>query len=68
MASAKAQRLEVVSKKEEPGSGADLMGEFVFLALPMPVYKALSNEAAKRQQTLAQFLATAVSTLIDSRK
>lgn len=36
-------------------------GDMVFLALPVPLYKQLAEEAAKRQLTLAQFLAGAVS-------
>lgn len=38
-----------------------VLGEMVFLAVPMPLFNQLSDEAAKRNQTLAQLLSAALS-------
>lgn len=66
MASVKGKVLELPERSpSEEKDGAALLNDMVFFALPTPLFKALSDVAARRQQTLAQFLSEAVSEAIN---
>jgi hypothetical protein len=61
MASTKGRAVEsapIVPTQTQAISG---LGELVFLAVPTPLFKELSDEAANRNLTLAQLLSAAVS-------
>lgn len=65
MASAKGRVIEAAPSVPESRPTAEILNEVVFCALPTPLFLALSAAAAKRQQTLAQFLAEAVSAALE---
>lgn len=48
-----------------PSEATSVLNDVVFLTIPTPVFRALSDAAAQRQQTLAQFLADAVSAALE---
>lgn len=69
MGAAKGQALNSLPVKASTPteeSAIATLNDVVFLALPGELYKQLSDEAARRQMTLAQLFATAVSNLVQT--
>jgi predicted DNA-binding ribbon-helix-helix protein len=63
MASTKGQAVTFAPQSAEPTEeqARAALGQMTFFALPMALFRELSDAAAKRQMTLPQLLSTAVS-------
>ncbi len=60
-------KARVVEEVEKPATVADAnqaLGEMLFLAVPMQTFRHLSDEAAKRNTTVAALLSSAVNQYI----
>lgn len=62
---AKGRVAESFATPPSPKETAAILNDVVFIALPTPLFAALTDSAAKRQQTLAQFLAEAVTVALE---
>lgn len=60
MAAAKGRALNL-EPEPTPQQAAATLNQLVFVALPAPLFHQLSDEAAKRQMTLSQFMSTAMA-------
>jgi hypothetical protein len=60
MAATKTRPLSPLEPGPTPESANQALNDLVFFALPAPLFRELSSQAAKRQMTLAQLLSTAV--------
>lgn len=60
MAGTKTRPLSPIETRPTPETANQALNDLVFFALPAPLFRNLSSEAAKRQLTLAQLLSNAV--------
>lgn len=61
---AKGTVVQEIKEPLNPETAVSVFGDLLFLAMPGSTFRALSDEAAKRNMTLAQFIAAAVGDYI----